>query len=108
MDAARLARLVYECALERQQMLVQLLVAAERSLRGFVCSFSPSRPADQRLAFRELGLSLLYGLLDRGSSWYCGCWAPSTGAGDGLAFAAEIEQRCSMTGTCSPAHYGPF
>lgn len=62
-DANRLSRLVFENRIEQRDLLYQILVAAEFSLREFVRSFIPRRPAEQRLAFRELGLSIgIHGL----------------------------------------------
>ena len=57
-NAVRLARLVFEHGLEYAPLLSQLLFDAEYSLQAFSRSFVSSRPADFRLAFRELGLSI--------------------------------------------------
>lgn len=62
-DATRLAQLVFEHGVERHDLLHQLLVAAEISLREFVRSPLLRRSANHRLAFRELGLSIgIHGL----------------------------------------------
>jgi hypothetical protein len=61
--ATRLAELIFEGGAARQDLLRQLLVDAERSLRGLDWSVLLSRSAERRLAFRELGLSIgLHGL----------------------------------------------
>lgn len=57
-DATRLAQLVLEDGLEYRYLLQQLLVAADMSLNGFVRTSLLRRPVEQRLAFRELGLSI--------------------------------------------------
>jgi hypothetical protein len=57
-DATRLAQLVFERGVERHEMLRQLLVSAEISLQEFIRSSLLRRPAEHRLAFRELGLSI--------------------------------------------------
>ncbi len=62
-DAARLAQLILGRNVERHELLHQLLVEAELSLRSFCRSSLLSRSADDRLAFRELGLSIgIHGL----------------------------------------------
>lgn len=57
-DATRLAQLVFGRGVERHQLLHQLLVEAELSLHAFGRSSLLSRPAEHRLAFRELGLAI--------------------------------------------------
>lgn len=57
-DAARLIQLVFARGMDRGQLLRRILAAALPSLRAFSRSSLVSRPADQRLAFRELGLSI--------------------------------------------------
>lgn len=57
-DAARLAQLVFGRGVNRHQLLCQILVAAELSLHEFVRSSLLRRPAEHRLAFRELGLAI--------------------------------------------------
>ena len=57
-SAARLARLVSEHGLEYAPLLSQLVFDAGYSLQAFSRSFVSSHPADFRLAFRELGLSI--------------------------------------------------
>lgn len=57
-DAARLAQLVFERNVERRDLLHGLLAESELSLRGFERTTLLSRPAEHRLAFRELGLSI--------------------------------------------------
>jgi len=62
-DATRLAQMVFGCGVERHQLLRQILVEAELSLHAFGRSSLLSRPAEHRLAFRELGLAIgVYGL----------------------------------------------
>ena len=62
-DATRLAQLIFERGVERHELLHQLLVEAELSLQCFRRSYLPSRSAEHRLAFRELGLSIgIHGL----------------------------------------------
>jgi hypothetical protein len=62
-DATRLAQLILERNVERHELLHELLVEAELSLRSFGHSSLLSRSADHRLAFRELGLSIgIHGL----------------------------------------------
>jgi hypothetical protein len=61
--ATRLAQMVFGCRVERDQLLRQILIEAELSLRAFGRSSLLNRPAAHRLAFRELGLAIgLYGL----------------------------------------------
>lgn len=57
-DATRLAQLVFSRGLDRGQLLRQIFVAAALSLQVFGRSPLLSRPAGQRLAFRELGLAI--------------------------------------------------
>lgn len=57
-DAARLAAIVYRCDLERRGLLVDVLRESHKSLRAFAHSPALSLPAEHRLAFRELGLSI--------------------------------------------------
>jgi hypothetical protein len=61
-NVARLARLVFEGGLQRQELLRRLLEEAELSLRMFSRTFPQARLAEARLAFRELGLAI--GLLE--------------------------------------------
>ena len=62
-DASRLAQLVFQRNVERHELLYQVLVDAGSSLQEFGRSSLLHRPAEQRLAFRELGLSIgLHGL----------------------------------------------
>lgn len=62
-DAARLARLVFERGVAHHDLLYEILGAAEPSLQSY-CEFSGlNDSAEQRLAFRELGLAIgLHGL----------------------------------------------
>lgn len=64
-DAARLAQLVFGRGVDRRQLLRQILVAAELSLRAFGRATLLSRPAEHRLAFRELGLAIGISGLER-------------------------------------------
>ena len=57
-NATRLSQLVFEYGIERRKLLHELLVAAHISLRAFTESTLLDRSAEQRLAFRELGLSI--------------------------------------------------
>jgi hypothetical protein len=62
-DAMRLAELVFEYKVERQDLLHELLAEAELSLQSFGHSNLLGRPAQERLPFRELGLSIgIHGL----------------------------------------------
>jgi hypothetical protein len=62
-DAVRLAQLVVTSGVERRDLLVQLLRDATSSLQAFANTSLLSRSVDERLAFRELGLSIgLHGL----------------------------------------------
>ncbi len=62
-DAALLAQMVVEQGVERRDLLIQLLQETELSLRSFTGSPLLGDPAERRLAFRELGLSIgLHGL----------------------------------------------
>ena len=62
-DAARLAELIFEHGVSRRELLHQLLVDASISLRSFNGAGLLSLPAEHRLAFRELGLSIgIHGL----------------------------------------------
>ncbi len=56
--ATRLAQMIVERGVEYLKLLHRLLTEAELGLRCFSRSFVPGRPAEQRLAFRELGLSI--------------------------------------------------
>lgn len=57
-DAARLAQMVFTRGVERQQLLREILVEAEQSLHAFGRSPLLVQPAEHRLAFRELGLTI--------------------------------------------------
>jgi hypothetical protein len=57
-DAARLTRLVFRHGVERRDLLRRFLVESERSLIAFSRMPLLARPASERLAFRELGLSI--------------------------------------------------
>jgi hypothetical protein len=57
-DATRLTELIFERGIERHELLHHLLVEAERSMQVLDWPLLLSRPAVQRLAFRELGLSI--------------------------------------------------
>jgi hypothetical protein len=62
-DATRLSQLVFQRGVERHELLCRLLVEAEASIYEFVRSSPFTRSAEQRLAFRELGLSIsIHGL----------------------------------------------
>lgn len=62
-DATRLAKLVFIRHVEHQELLHKLLIEAERSLHEFASGSLLYQPAEHRLAFRELGLSIgLHGL----------------------------------------------
>lgn len=56
--ATRLASLVFEHQVERHRLLQQLLVEADESLQAFARSPQLGYPAERRLAFRELGLTI--------------------------------------------------
>jgi hypothetical protein len=61
--ATRLAELIFERGIVRHELLHQLLVEAERSLQWLDWTILLRRPAEQRLAFRELGLAIgIHGL----------------------------------------------
>jgi hypothetical protein len=61
--AARLAQLALGYNVDRYELLHELLMEAERSLRRFSRSSLLGHPAEHRLAFRELGLSIgIHGL----------------------------------------------
>lgn len=57
-NAARLTHLVAHCGVARRGLLERLLAEAEVSLEEFSQTSLLSEAAEQRLAFRELGLSL--------------------------------------------------
>jgi hypothetical protein len=57
-DATRLAQLIFERGVTRDDLLHQLLVDARFSLESFSRSYPLGLSADRRLAFRELGLSI--------------------------------------------------
>lgn len=57
-DAGRLAHLVLERGLPRRELLRDLLAAATQSLLTYARYFAPAESAGNRLAFRELGLSI--------------------------------------------------
>ncbi len=57
-DAARLADMVFDRGLDRHGLLYRLLAEADLSLRAFSRSPQLTHPAEHRLAFRELGLSI--------------------------------------------------
>jgi hypothetical protein len=57
-DATRLARLIFEYKVGQRELLHQLLAEAERSFQVFGRSNLLRRSAEQRLPFRELGLSI--------------------------------------------------
>lgn len=62
-DATRLAQITLRCGVERVPLLRQLLLEAELSLQALDRSSPFNRPAEHRLAFRELGLAIgVYGL----------------------------------------------
>jgi hypothetical protein len=65
LDAAtRLAELIFERGILRHELLHQLLIEAERSLQWLDWTILLRRPAEHRLAFRELGLAIgIHGLL---------------------------------------------
>ena len=56
--AVRLFQLIHHRELERTTLLSELLHDAWLSLRTFRDSYALTRPAEQRLAFRELGLAI--------------------------------------------------
>lgn len=56
-DAARLSRLVFQRGIRQRALLRQLLIDIQRSWRVFRQSLL-REPAERRLAFRELGLSI--------------------------------------------------
>lgn len=61
--ATRLAELIFERGIVRHELLHQLLVEAERSLQWLDWTILLRRPAEHRLAFRELGLAIgIHGL----------------------------------------------
>lgn len=64
-DATRLAQLVFGWGVERHELLRQILAEAELSLHAFGRSPLLSRPAEHRLAFRELGLAIGISGLER-------------------------------------------
>ncbi len=57
-DAARLGQIVSDRAAAQQDVLDDVLRDTRLSLEHFVGTFSLAAPADARLAFRELGLSI--------------------------------------------------
>jgi hypothetical protein len=62
-NATRLSQLIFEHGIERRKLLYELLVAAEVSLHEFADSTLLDRSDWNRLAFRELGLSIgIHGL----------------------------------------------
>jgi len=62
-DAARLTRLVFRHGVKRRDLLRRFLSESERSLFTFSRMPLLARPASERLAFRELGLSIgMHGL----------------------------------------------
>jgi hypothetical protein len=59
LDAAtRLAELIFERGITQVELLHQLLVEVDRSLQRLDWTILLRRPADHRLAFRELGLAI--------------------------------------------------
>lgn len=68
-DATRLAQLVFEYNVARHELLHQLLAEATVSLQVFGRSPLLRRSADERLPFRELGLSIGIHGLHRISRW---------------------------------------
>jgi hypothetical protein len=56
--AARLAQMVFERGIDRRDLLHRVLVDAQRSLNASAGWASVGLPAERRLAFRELGLSI--------------------------------------------------
>jgi hypothetical protein len=62
-DAIRLTQIVFGRGIRRRELLIQLLLETELSLQYFSRSSPLGYSAEQRLAFRELGLSIgLHGL----------------------------------------------
>lgn len=64
-NAMRLAELVFNCGVELLPLLREMLVETALSLDDFGCSSQLSQPAEHRLAFRELGLSIGLAGLER-------------------------------------------
>lgn len=58
MDASRLAQLLFHHSADRRELLLQILKNAEVSFDIVDWSSVLSQPAERRLAFRELGLSI--------------------------------------------------
>jgi hypothetical protein len=62
-DATRLAHLIVERGVDRRKLLYDIMLDVELSLHGFCKTSLLSQPAEYRLPFRELGLSIgLHGL----------------------------------------------
>lgn len=62
-DASRLAQLVFRRGVKRRALLHQLLIGIQESMSDFCDSPLLREPAERRLAFRELGLSIgIHGL----------------------------------------------
>lgn len=62
-DASRLAQIIFNRGVKRRPLLRQILIDAEMSLSTIARSSLLMDPADGRLAFRELGLSIgLHGM----------------------------------------------
>jgi hypothetical protein len=68
-DATRLGKLVFENKTARHKLLHQLLADAELSLETFAHSSLLRRSANERLPFRELGLSIGIHGLQRINRW---------------------------------------
>ncbi len=64
-NASRLAQLVFNRGIERRELLRQILINAETSLRLISKSSMLRTPAERRMAFRELGLSIGFHGLER-------------------------------------------
>lgn len=57
-DASRLAQIVFSHGVEQRELLRQILIDIEMSLAAIAGSSFLNEPAQRRLAFRELGLSI--------------------------------------------------
>ena len=106
-NATRLSQLIRQNSVSRREFLRELLIEAELSLKIFSRSSLLRRPANQRLPFRELGLSIgLHGLermsrssdLDLAAAYDCVLpYKPL--AGQIEAFWSDSEHRLGTTWT---------
>lgn len=87
MDAARVEQLMMHGAIADADLLEGLLTAAAEGLSHYARLGELQRSASQRLAFRELGLSIGLSAVD-----LIGSWVPSRDGEDGRALRRRVER----------------